>query len=172
MTQATIRKRCQIAGTRPGRVDEMRGLRNRVVRLPVRNGRLYPDDGKRAGIDALAAVLSKIERGGLTAGQQDRHTAVPHDRTRTHPDIDPIHRREMTVYILELKGAVAAGARGVIGHVAKFCDPYLARLPFVREVLSEKGLPFLFLESDLTLRSMGQQRTRIEAFLEMLGGDR
>ncbi len=64
--------------------------------------------------------------------------------------------------------AKAAGARGVIAYVMKFCDPYLARLPTVREALKEAGLPLLILEGDCTLRSLGQHRTRIEAFVEML----
>ncbi|MBN1346858.1 MAG: 2-hydroxyacyl-CoA dehydratase [Phycisphaerae bacterium] len=66
--------------------------------------------------------------------------------------------------------AKACGARGVIAHVMKFCDPYLARLPGVREALREAGLPLLVLEGDCTMRSLGQHRTRIEAFVEMLGG--
>ncbi|MBI2890694.1 MAG: 2-hydroxyacyl-CoA dehydratase [Nitrospirae bacterium] len=64
--------------------------------------------------------------------------------------------------------AKACGARGVIGHVVKFCDPYLARIPAVREALAEEGIPFLALEGDCTLGSIGQQKTRIEAFVEML----
>ncbi len=65
--------------------------------------------------------------------------------------------------------ARAAGARGVIGHVVKFCDPYLARLPYIRAAMQAAHLPLLILEGDCTLRSMGQQRTRLEAFVEMLG---
>ncbi|MBA4423799.1 MAG: hypothetical protein C0390_12010 [Syntrophus sp. (in: bacteria)] len=65
-------------------------------------------------------------------------------------------------------GAVKAGARGVIGYTAKFCDPYIARLPGVRESLRREGIPFLLLEGDCTLRSIGQHRTRIEAFVEMM----
>jgi benzoyl-CoA reductase/2-hydroxyglutaryl-CoA dehydratase subunit BcrC/BadD/HgdB len=67
-------------------------------------------------------------------------------------------------------GAKASGARGVIAHVVKFCDPYLVRMPAFREALREAGLPILVLEGDCTLRSLGQHRTRIEAFVEMLGG--
>jgi benzoyl-CoA reductase/2-hydroxyglutaryl-CoA dehydratase subunit BcrC/BadD/HgdB len=62
------------------------------------------------------------------------------------------------------------GARGVVAHVMKFCDPYLARLPAVRERLKAEGVPLLVLEGDCTLRSLGQHRTRIQAFAEMLGG--
>ena len=67
-----------------------------------------------------------------------------------------------------LDQARAVGARGVIGHTVKFCDPFLARLATVRRTLQEAGMPFLVLEGDCTLRSIGQQRTRIEAFVEML----
>jgi benzoyl-CoA reductase/2-hydroxyglutaryl-CoA dehydratase subunit BcrC/BadD/HgdB len=63
----------------------------------------------------------------------------------------------------------ALGADGVVCHTAKFCDPYLARLPFVIETLKNDEIPILMLEGDCTTRSMEQQRTRIEAFIEMLG---
>lgn len=65
-------------------------------------------------------------------------------------------------------GARSCQARGVIGHTLKFCDPYLARLPLIRDALRAAGLPLLLLEGDCTLGSIGQQRTRIEAFIEML----
>jgi benzoyl-CoA reductase/2-hydroxyglutaryl-CoA dehydratase subunit BcrC/BadD/HgdB len=64
--------------------------------------------------------------------------------------------------------AASTKARGVIGYTAKFCDPYIARLPGIREALKNEGIPFIFLEGDLTMRSMGQHRTRIEAFIEMV----
>jgi len=67
-----------------------------------------------------------------------------------------------------LAAAQACGAAGVIGHTVKFCDPYLARMPIFREEFKQAGMPLLLLEGDCTLRSMGQQRTRIEAFIEML----
>jgi len=67
-----------------------------------------------------------------------------------------------------LTAAQACGAAGVIGHTVKFCDPYLARMPIFREELKKAGMPLLLLEGDCTLRSIGQQRTRIEAFIEML----
>jgi benzoyl-CoA reductase/2-hydroxyglutaryl-CoA dehydratase subunit BcrC/BadD/HgdB len=67
-----------------------------------------------------------------------------------------------------LARAQASGAKGVIGQTIKFCDPYLDRLPMVRETLQQAGIPLLLLEGDCTLRSIEQQRTRIEAFIEML----
>jgi benzoyl-CoA reductase/2-hydroxyglutaryl-CoA dehydratase subunit BcrC/BadD/HgdB len=67
-----------------------------------------------------------------------------------------------------LTRAQASGARGVIGQTIKFCDPYLDRLPMVRETLRQAGIPLLLLEGDCNLRSIEQQRTRIEAFIEMM----
>ncbi len=67
-----------------------------------------------------------------------------------------------------VKHAKESRARGVIGFTLKFCDPYLARIPGIREALLRESLPFLLLEGDCTLGSIGQQQTRIEAFTEML----
>ncbi|MBI4964554.1 MAG: 2-hydroxyacyl-CoA dehydratase [Desulfomonile tiedjei] len=67
-----------------------------------------------------------------------------------------------------LAEARACHAKGVIAYTIKFCDPYMSRLPAIRNVLREAGLPLLLLEGDCTMRSMGQQKTRIEAFAEML----
>jgi benzoyl-CoA reductase/2-hydroxyglutaryl-CoA dehydratase subunit BcrC/BadD/HgdB len=69
-----------------------------------------------------------------------------------------------------LARATACKARGVIACTAKFCDPYIARIPGVREVLRKAGLPMLQIEGDCTMRSFGQHRTRIQAFAEMLRG--
>ena len=79
---------------------------------------------------------------------------------------DPARPLQMAEDILAR--ARACGARGVIGQTIKFCDPYLDRLPAVRETLRDAGMPLLLLEGDCSLRSIEQQRTRIEAFIEML----
>lgn len=60
------------------------------------------------------------------------------------------------------------GAKGVVLHVMKFCDPYLGRIPTVQQILKAERIPSLVLEGDCTMRSFGQHRTRIEAFAEML----
>ena len=82
--------------------------------------------------------------------------------------MEPAHPGAFAAQVV--RGAQECRARGVIAHVMKFCDPYLVRLPAVREALQKAGLPLLVLEGDCTLRSLGQHRTRIEAFVEMLGG--
>ncbi|MCD4741065.1 MAG: 2-hydroxyacyl-CoA dehydratase family protein [Desulfobacteraceae bacterium] len=65
--------------------------------------------------------------------------------------------------------AKESNAKGVIGFTLKFCDPYLARIPMIRQALQDESIPFLMIESDCTMGSLGQQQTRIEAFTEMLG---
>ncbi|MCP4372443.1 MAG: 2-hydroxyacyl-CoA dehydratase, partial [Deltaproteobacteria bacterium] len=60
--------------------------------------------------------------------------------------------------------AKSCKAKGVIGFTLKFCDPYLARIPMIRQALQKESIPFLMLEGDCTMGSMGQQQTRIEAF--------
>ncbi len=69
--------------------------------------------------------------------------------------------------ILELVNG--AGARGAVAHVMKFCDPYLSRLPSIVRALRDKGIPVLVLDADATMRSLGQQKTRLQAFAEMTG---
>ena len=79
---------------------------------------------------------------------------------------DPARPLKMAEDILTR--ARACGARAVIGQTIKFCDPYLDRLPAVRETMRDAGMPLLLLEGDCSLRTIEQQRTRIEAFIEML----
>lgn len=88
------------------------------------------------------------------------------DRPRCARTFDPSQPGKIAEDILA--EAQACHARGVIGYTMKFCDPYMSRLPGIRTALREAGLPMLLLEGDCAMRSMGQQRTRIEAFAEML----
>jgi hypothetical protein len=107
----------------------------------------------RIGGDKSGPVFGRLARGLL-------------DRPRCGRTFDPLRPGKIAEEVLA--EAQACKAKGVIGYTMKFCDPYLARLPEIRNVLREAGLPLLLLEGDCVMRSMGQQRTRIEAFAEML----
>lgn len=57
---------------------------------------------------------------------------------------------------------------GVIAVYPKFADAYLAEYIQLAELFRERGVPTLLLEDDGESGFSGQQRTRVEAFLEVL----
>lgn len=59
---------------------------------------------------------------------------------------------------------------GAILMQQKFCDPHELDMPIIKRRLEELGVRTLFLEFDVTT-PVGQFRTRVEAFLEMLKGE-
>ena len=58
---------------------------------------------------------------------------------------------------------------GVISYVFRFCDTHEFDLPEVRDYLESQGVPFLHLEEDYDIAAAGRLKTRIQAFLEMIG---
>jgi len=107
----------------------------------------------RIGGDVSERVFERLARGLL-------------NRPRCGRTLEPSHPGKITDDVLS--EAKACKAKGVIGYTMKFCDPYMSRLPAIRSALRDAGLPLLLLEGDCAMRSMGQQKTRIEAFAEML----
>lgn len=57
--------------------------------------------------------------------------------------------------------------KGVINHILKFCDPYIAHRIKFKTDLQEADIPVLELERDYST-SLEQLKTRIGAFLEMI----
>jgi benzoyl-CoA reductase subunit C len=60
-------------------------------------------------------------------------------------------------------------ANGVILYIYSYCDPHKFDVPDVREFLRKEGLPSLIIDDDYTLTSLAAIRTRIQAFVELLG---
>lgn len=58
---------------------------------------------------------------------------------------------------------------GVICSYYKFCDLFLAEFPVVKAFFESKKIPVLLLEDEGDPALSGQARTRLEAFVEMLG---
>jgi benzoyl-CoA reductase subunit C len=58
---------------------------------------------------------------------------------------------------------------GVIYTLQRQCDPHGLDYPVIESLMKEKNIPMLRLELDYTV-PMGQLRTRVEAFLEMMAG--
>ena len=62
------------------------------------------------------------------------------------------------------------GCDGVIFHTLAFCDLHQMDLPALQEELQKADIPCLPIErEELTSRDSGQLRTRIQAFVELLG---
>lgn len=59
---------------------------------------------------------------------------------------------------------------GVIYHVLRGCHLYDFEERHIHEILQEKGIPQIKIETDYSLEDRGQVQTRIEAFLEILQG--
>lgn len=64
----------------------------------------------------------------------------------------------------------ASYADGIIHYSLQFCHTYIIEAVRVREACVREGIPFLGIESDYSTEDTGQLQTRIEAFLEQIGG--
>ncbi len=60
-------------------------------------------------------------------------------------------------------------ANSVILYIIRFCDTHAYDVPDLRDYLREAALPVLHLEDDYSLTTIGQLRTRVQAFLEIVG---
>jgi len=61
---------------------------------------------------------------------------------------------------------------GVILRVHRCCDPYGLEVPAMRAYLQGLGVAVLYLEDDYSILDTGRLRTRIQAFLELVGQHR
>ena len=57
---------------------------------------------------------------------------------------------------------------GAILYVLRYCDTYELEAPDIRDYLRDKDIPVLILEDDYSMSTIGQLRTRIQAFLEIV----
>jgi len=61
-----------------------------------------------------------------------------------------------------------ANINGAIIHSMRACDPHLYEYPLLRQEMEHRGLPVLFFRGEETATELEQQKTDIEAFIEML----
>ncbi|MBF0398944.1 MAG: 2-hydroxyacyl-CoA dehydratase [Desulfobacterales bacterium] len=59
-------------------------------------------------------------------------------------------------------------ANGVITYNLQFCQPYLMENMKVEEKLKSKKIPNLRIETDYSMEDVGQLKTRLEAFIELV----
>jgi len=60
------------------------------------------------------------------------------------------------------------GADGVIHYGLQFCQPYLMESIPVEKALEKRNIPTLRIETDYSMEDIGQLKTRVEAFVEIL----
>ena len=58
---------------------------------------------------------------------------------------------------------------GAILFVYKYCDPYGFDVPAMKSFIEKTGTPVLYLEDEYSTSSLSRVKTRVEAFLEMIG---
>ncbi|MHA1268571.1 MAG: 2-hydroxyacyl-CoA dehydratase subunit D [Candidatus Helarchaeota archaeon] len=61
-----------------------------------------------------------------------------------------------------------SSSKGIIYHILKYCDSYSGIKYEFKTTLIKKNIPILELERDFAESNIGQLKTRIEAFLEMI----
>lgn len=59
-------------------------------------------------------------------------------------------------------------ADGVIHYGLQFCQPYLMEAIPVEKALVSKNIPTLRIDTDYSMEDVGQLKTRVEAFIEMI----
>jgi benzoyl-CoA reductase subunit C len=69
-----------------------------------------------------------------------------------------------------LTKVMASRAQGVVFLLLKFCDPHAFDYPYLKGKLDEKKVPSLLLEIEPGGIPHGAMETRLEAFVETLGG--
>ncbi len=67
-----------------------------------------------------------------------------------------------------IKASSECGAQGVIFLMPKFCEPHMFYYPYLKDRLTDAGIPHTFVETEHSLLSLEGIKTRIEAFMEML----
>ncbi|MEE4271445.1 MAG: double-cubane-cluster-containing anaerobic reductase [Thermoanaerobaculales bacterium] len=72
----------------------------------------------------------------------------------------------------EHASAMADGAKadGVIHYALQFCSPYQIEAPTLEAAVERGGTPVLRIDTDYSAEDVEQLRTRVEAFVEQIGG--
>jgi benzoyl-CoA reductase/2-hydroxyglutaryl-CoA dehydratase subunit BcrC/BadD/HgdB len=69
-------------------------------------------------------------------------------------------------HIIEMAELYKAG--GVIHYGLQFCQPYVTESMRVEKELQSKGIPAMRIDTDYSMEDVGQLKTRVEAFVEIL----
>jgi benzoyl-CoA reductase subunit C len=61
-------------------------------------------------------------------------------------------------------------AQGLITFAERFCDPILYDSVHVKDALAKEGIPTMLIDYENPSQEIGRIKTRIEAFIESIGG--
>jgi len=78
------------------------------------------------------------------------------------------HHEERFKHVLEM--AKRYDVEAAVIFVLKFCDTHMFDAPLLRDELKTLDLPVLYLEWEHSMSGIAGLKTRIEAFIEMVGG--
>ena len=78
------------------------------------------------------------------------------------------HQNDWGRYLTDMVSK--SNAQGVVNWMVKYCEPHNLWYPDVKCSLDEAGIPEFLLETDHEIMSLGQIKTRFQAFVEMIGG--
>jgi benzoyl-CoA reductase/2-hydroxyglutaryl-CoA dehydratase subunit BcrC/BadD/HgdB len=130
------------------------------------------------------SYFSLIEETGAIVVQDDLCSGARFLRLMVPEDIDPIEGltdRYFTSFLCPtkhkgvfahietlLKEVERSGARGVIFLLYKYCETHYFDYPDLKAALESRGISTLLLEVEDLFSSIGQLKTRVQAFIEML----
>jgi len=112
-------------------------------------------------------------------GERNFKTLLDQNFTSVEDGIDAIASRYLTINCAcftpnesrldDIKDMAShLHADGVIHYALQFCTPYLVEAYKVKESLGKEAIPFLRIETDYSMEDMGQLKTRVEAFIEVM----
>ena len=147
--QDNSRKRLTIVGSV--------NISDEVYNLADEFGATIADDDLCTGRRYFSTPVAEPSLDGITR----RYFSRPHCAAK-HRDI---HSRSR--YIAGM--AKDLKINGVIFLYLKFCDPHAFDYPYIKEALDAAHVPSQLIEVEQTSARSGQIRTKMQAFMEMLG---
>jgi bzd-type benzoyl-CoA reductase N subunit len=79
------------------------------------------------------------------------------------------YKEELELRFKHIKKAVDdQNVNSVILYITRFCDTHELDVPDIRDYLEDQDIPVLHIEYDYSAGAMGQVKTKIDAFLEMI----
>lgn len=133
------------------------------------------------------ALLDLIEDCGAFIVDDDLYTGYRYVATDVDPTGDPVNA--LARWYIERNGVVPcptrldpgvdwdgfllesvrrAGATGLIVLMVKYCEPHYFYYPRIKATFEAAGLPHLLVETEHDMSALGNLRTRVEAFVELL----